>query len=327
MVKEKLKILIVYNHDRSFVRKDIDLLKQHFDVKTYFYSREKSLFKLKKLVKWCDIVYCWFASYHCILPFLFANFYKKRKIVVVGGYDACSLPGYGLFSTWKGRRLARYIYKNADKILVVDESLKKDILVNSKLKIAEKIKVLPTGYDPKRWYPAGKKEKMVLTVCFVDENNWWRKGIDTFIKAAKLLPEIPFYVVGKIDESVKNRVENAPANVRFTGWVSDEELLQFYQKAKVYCQLSRYEGLPNVLCEAMLCECIPVGTRYCGIPTAIGDTGFYVPYGDEKATAEATKKALEAPEELGKKARERIIKLFPHKMREEKLVKIIEELA
>jgi len=26
------------------------------------------------------------------------------------------------------------------------------------------------------------------------------------------------------------------------------------------------------LYEAMLCECVPVGTRYCGIPTAIGDT-------------------------------------------------------
>jgi len=46
---------------------------------------------------------------------------------------------------------------------------------------------------------------------------------------------------------------------------------------------TKYERLPNALhCEAMLCECVPVGTRYCGIPTAIGDTGLYVPYGDSK---------------------------------------------
>ncbi|RLF43816.1 MAG: hypothetical protein DRN29_09485, partial [Thermoplasmata archaeon] len=101
-----MRILVVYNHDRTFIHKDIDLLKQHFDVKTYFYSKEKNLFKLKKLVKWCDTIYCWFASYHCVLPFLFANFYKKKKIVVVGGYDACNIKGYGIFSTWKGRKLA-----------------------------------------------------------------------------------------------------------------------------------------------------------------------------------------------------------------------------
>jgi len=280
---------------------------------------------LKKLVKWCDTIYCWFASYHCILPFLFAKLYKKRRVVVVGGYDACNIKGYGIFSTWKGRRLAKYIYNNADKILVVDKSLKKDILANSRLDVVDNIEVLPTGYDSNRWYPAGKKEKNVLTVCFVDESNWWRKGLNTFVKAAEMLPDVPFYVVGKIDDRVKDRVEEAPKNVKFTGWVSDEELLQFYQKAKVYCQLSRYEGLPNVLCESMLCECIPVGTKYCGIPTAIGDTGFYVPYGDVKATAEAIKKALKAPDELGRRARERIMELFPPEKREKKLVEIIKE--
>lgn len=35
--------------------------------------------------------------------------------------------------------------------------------------------------------------------------------------------------------------------IEFTGFVSDKELLDWYQRAKVYCQLSRYEGLPNAL--------------------------------------------------------------------------------
>jgi len=43
--------------------------------------------------------------------------------------------------------------------------------------------------------------------------------------------------------------------IKFTGLVPDEELIKYYQKAKVY-QLSEYEGLPNALCEAMLCECL-----------------------------------------------------------------------
>lgn len=77
----------------------------------------------------------------------------------------------------------------------------------------------------------------------------------------------------------------------------------------------------------MLCECIPVGTKYCGISTAIGDIGFYVPCDDEKATAEAVKKTLDTPEELGKKARDRIKRLFPLERRKKELVKIINGLT
>ena len=118
-------------------------------------------------------------------------------------------------------------------------------------------------------------------------------------------------------------IKNAPENVKFTGWVSDDELLQLYQKSKVYCQLSRYEGLPNVLCEAMLCECIPVGTKYCGIPTAIGNTGFYVPWENAKATAEAVINALKTSSDLGKNARERIRQKFPSERREKELLKYL----
>ena len=73
----------------------------------------------------------------------------------------------------------------------------------------------------------------------------------------------------------------------------------------------------------MLCECIPVGTKCYGIATAIGDAGFYVPYGDPKATADAIKKGLAATDELGKKARERIKTMFPVEKREKELIKII----
>ena len=90
--------------------------------------------------------------------------------------------------------------------------------------------------------------------------------------------------------------------------------------------MSRYEGHPNALSEAMLCECVPVGTKCGGIPEVIGKFGFYVPYGDVKATANAIKKALEHSN-IGKKARVRIIKLFPLEKREKKLLNVINEIC
>lgn len=79
-----------------------------------------------------------------------------------------------------------------------------------------------------------------------------RKGLETFVKSARYLSNIKFVLIGShLDDSIKYLRSIAPSNVEFTGFVSDEELLKWYQRAKVYCQLSRYEGLPNALCEAL----------------------------------------------------------------------------
>ncbi|MFC1938017.1 glycosyltransferase, partial [Chloroflexota bacterium] len=87
---------------------------------------------------------------------------------------------------------------------------------------------------------------------------------------------------------------------------------------------SYHESFGLSLAEAMACECVPVITGNAALPELVGDTGFYVPYGDPKATAEAIKKALKS--DAGKKARERVKRLFPIESRQKALIKIIEGL-
>jgi glycosyltransferase involved in cell wall biosynthesis len=77
--------------------------------------------------------------------------------------------------------------------------------------------------------------------------------------------------------------------------------------------------------EGMACGCVPVVTDRGALPEVVGDTGFYVPYGDEKATAEAIKKALNS--DKGKKSRDRIKKMVPIERREKDLKEIIKEMA
>jgi glycosyltransferase involved in cell wall biosynthesis len=108
--------------------------------------------------------------------------------------------------------------------------------------------------------------------------------------------------------------------------LSQDKLISYYQKAKVYCQLSMREGLPNTVCEAMLCECVPVGTNVEGIHTAIGNTGFYVDHGDVEGTVQAIKKALSSADGFGRKAREHIQKNFSFEKRKHILKNLFNEL-
>ena len=86
------------------------------------------------------------------------------------------------------------------------------------------------------------------------------------------------------------------------------------------------EGLPNAVCEAMCCECIPIGTKVPGIESAIGDTGFFVDFGNVNELVKTIKNAMNLTSDLGKKARDRIKKNFSISKRKEKLNKLLLEL-
>ena len=331
---ENVRITFVGPLNSTFVQRDIEILKKHFyldiiDVPKKSSEWSRYILRVKKSVKKSDIFFGWFAGWHTFPGIFYSKKHKKLSLIVVGGFDVASVPEikYGAFANLKEKIPAKYVLKNTNKILVVDPSLKKKAMKNAKLD-GNNIEYLPTTYDPNYWLKKGNKERMVLTVASIKNIKRIKiKGIDTFIKSAKYLPDVKFLIVG-VKNGIREYIQKiAPKNVEVIGMLPQEKLLSYYQKAKVYCQLSISEGLPNTLCEAMLCECIPVGTRIDGISTAMGDVGFYVPYGDPKITAYAIKKALEAPEDMGKKARERIKNMFPLEMREERLVKIITEMV
>ena len=313
---------------RSFLKKDAKLLKKYYKMRVIIFDKLSPplIFKLFKGVLWADITFSWFADTHAFLAVLLSKLFRKKSIVVVGGYEVANVPeiGYGLLVSPKSARKVKYVLENADRVLTVDESLKKDAINNVGVS-GKNIQTVPTGYDINKWKFEGKKEDLVITVGGVKRTNIKIKGFETFVRAAKYLPNIKFALIGPhLDDSIEYLKSIAPSNVEFTGFLPPDKLVKWYQRAKVYCQLSMREGLPNALCEAMLCECVPVGTKHGGIPTAICDTGFYVPYGDPKATAEAIKKALKS--DKGKIARERIKSMFPLERRERDLIGIIEEI-
>jgi len=273
------------------------------------------------------LIFCWFASVYAAIATIVAGFLGKKSIIVIGGVDMAKEKefGYGLWlSPWKSA-LARTAIKKAARVLVVDQSLKDEVLQRVKYG-GENIEVLPTGFDHELWQPSGAKERLVITIAAtLNEGRLKIKGIDILFEVARKLPQTEFVLIGFDSDRFRDLVP--PANLSRYPVLNQFELLQYYRRAKVYCQPSRREGLSNTLCEAMLCECIPVVTDVGGSARAVGETGIVVRPNDSAALAAAVEEALRMPESKGRQARERIIGLFPKKRREKRLKELIREIS
>ena len=220
--------------------------------------------------------------------------------------------------------MVHYVLKRTSSILAVSEFNKHEVERNTGIKTA---KIVYNCIDNQKFIPGKKpKQNIAVTVCFVDEENIVRKGLRQFVEAATVLISYEFIVIGKlVDDTAIELAKSAPSNVKFEGFVSDKKLLEHYQKAKVYCQLSYYESYGVALGEAMLCECVPVVTDRGALPEVVGDTGFYAEYGNISQTINAIEKAMQS-QDKGKQARKRIIENFPQECREKKLKETVERI-
>ncbi len=322
---KKIRILFVYQYMSSFINRDLEILKRYFDVKEFRISNLRPLNILKLLLNTAcvDLVYTWFADVYAFFSVLFSMLLRKKSLVVVGGYDVAYIPeiSYGLLLSRLKRVIVKFVLRHASIVLPVSKSTAMEMLRVTRPK---KFKIVYNGVDTDKFKPSGEKEDLVITVAIINELTIKKKGLDTFVKTASFLPETKFVLIGKYDDSIQHLKKIAGPNVIFTGFLQEEALLDYYRRAKVYCQLSAHESFGVALAEAMACACVPVVTDRYALPEVVGDTGFYVPYNDPKATAEAIRKALKSNK--GRSARKRVQKQFSMKVRGAKLVKEIVRL-
>ena len=313
---KKIKLFFVSAYNMSFVKNDAELLSNEFDVeKIIFTGRKKNIrdlfytiFKILSGILKNDISFCWFADSRAFFTVLFSRIFRKKSIVVIGGYEVANIPeiNYGGALIKTSRFNVNFVLKYADRVLAVSQCSYREILENYDSRNKDKIKIIYNGVNVNKFFPGKIKEDLIITVGFVERTNLTRKGLETFVKAASFLPDNQFILIGKFkDESIEYLRSIATPNVTFAGFVSAEKLLEYYRKAKVYVQVSAHEGFGLSLAESMLCECVPVVTEKGAIPEVAGKTGFYVPYNEPEATAEAIQKALGS--DKGKMARQRIL--------------------
>lgn len=331
----EIEVLFVGSTSISYIERDLQLLRKHFNIRVVDSVISKKNLKdafmtILRIIRGtlrADVTFSWFVTPQAVEAVLLSKMLRRKSIVVAGGFDAVIMPDidYGTGRSAIRKSLPLFTYLLADRVLAFSESSKQSIMTNYTGR-ARVETVYLGGIDTSTFIPKGPKEDLVITVGEVINSNLKRKGLQTFVAAGEYLPDVRFVLIGEHrDNSIDYLRTIKPPNVELVGHVKDEQLLEYYQKAKVYVQVSAHEGFGIALAEAMSCGCVPVVTDRGAIPEVVADTGFYVPWGDAKATAGAVKNALKS--DKGEAARQRIQGKFTSLIRENRLVQIINEVA
>lgn len=327
-----MKVLFVYGSMASFTRADLDTLRTAHQVRELHFRRDPlhlvpSIVAAVRGALWADTILSWFGSIHALAPFLAGRLLGRRCLVIAGGYDVACEPAIGYGNMLPGIRkvIGTLVFRLADRVLPFSQFAAREVSAHTNVPAA-KIEVIALGVADVPHAGAEARSasrRSVLTVSIVGEGNLVRKGLRTFVEAAKDLPDVPFVLLGEwVDGAVDTLRELASPNVEFTGWLPDREVRARMNAAGVYVQVSFHEAFGMALAEAMLCRCVPVVTERGSLPEVVGATGIYVPYGDAAATARAVATALSRPE-LGEQARERVLTCFPPLLRHGRLLEVL----
>jgi len=352
MHKEE-KILFIYKNPSSFVLKDRDIFAKHFTVAEFSFNPAHKILTPFEIIRelWflllhlsnTKAVVCEFADYHTFFPLLFAKLFKIPSFIIICGTEGHCFPsiGYGnhnkklmAWFTCKSLKLATHLLPVHRSLVISNYTYHDNDFPQQGYQAHCKNVNTPFteinyGYDGNLFYNnvsqgANKIPNSFLTVALnVKGSTFYRKGVDLILEMAKSFPDYTFTILGAGDSLDHLSV---PANVLLLPPFPYETLITHFSYHEFYFQLSIAEGFPNALCEAMLCECIPIGSAVNAIPDIIGNTGFILQRKDVTLLKELVGTAVKSDKAaLAKKARQRIVDNFPLEKREKELVSEIEK--
>ena len=150
-----------------------------------------------------------------------------------------------------------------------------------------------------------KNLKVVLSVGRLTRQKNYRMLIEAFAKVRLEYEEARLIIIGEGEErkALESHISKLALtdSVSLLGWLKNP--YPYMYNCDVFALSSDYEGLPNVLIEALICECNVVSTDCPHGSAEIlknGKFGALVPTGDSNAMANAIKNAFSNKPDLSK---------------------------
>jgi len=235
-------------------------------------------------------VHDWLAAFSGIS---FKHYLKKPMVLTVHSTEVGRAQGLHSPDSFSINGIEWWATYEADRVIVCSQSMKNEICGHFNLPL-DKVDVIPNAIDTTKYqtsvdrgsvrqrYGVGYGEKLILCVGRLVP----QKGIEYFIRAipiiAKRYPEAKFIIVGEgwsrdILEA-EARSSGQGRKIQFTGFASDQEVINLMTSADALVVPSVYEPFGIVALEGMATGVPVVASKVDGLAEVIEHdrTGVFV---------------------------------------------------
>lgn len=187
----------------------------------------------------------------------------------------------------------------------------------------DKVVVIPEGVDTETYRPVSKSDVSgdrrvdLLSVGRLVRGKGFDLLLRGFALASRKRPDVRLIVVGEGPLRARLMKEvhelGLDGRVVLIPRVNETELLRLYQRSDIFILMSRTEGLPRVILEAMAAELPVIASSLPQLRDQTGGAGIMADPEDPVALSEAIIRLVDDPElrrELGRRGRERVKRNF-----------------
>jgi asparagine synthase (glutamine-hydrolysing) len=225
------------------------------------------------------------------IGYLVRKFYPGKKIILITHGIEVWQPVHGV---------RHKMLEIADTILSVSNFTKQKLIDIQSIP-EQKIRVFPNTIDPffpvpqvfkgssevRSKYSIADTAPVILTLSRLSSREQY-KGYDIIIECLpalkKRFPAIRYIIAGKYDAAEKARLDQLISNldladnVIMTGYLPEQNLIDYYQAADLFVMPSRKEGFGIVFLEALICGMPVMGGNQDGSVDALrnGELGLLV---------------------------------------------------
>ncbi|MDP3467496.1 MAG: glycosyltransferase family 4 protein [Daejeonella sp.] len=267
--------LISYRNNEAYpyINKEVKGLKLRFipDKGRLFYFELGIVSYLWSFAKSIDVLNLFhFKKDHLLYLLLYKILNPKGKAYIKLDMDILFFKDYNAF-LYSRYSVKNYLLKGITKwmfklthVFSVETEEARSYLIKVYPELEQKLICIPNGVDNLyldeeiKLKPWEEKEDIIITVGRIGT---LQKNTELFLEALKItkLNNWKVYILGPVEEDFQNYIkqyflENPQLknSIIFTGNVTDrKELFEWYNRAKIFCLTSRFEGFPIAFPEAL----------------------------------------------------------------------------